>query len=109
MLGAGVVLTDPEGTDWPPVRMRELAEGTDRYGAEVTPDREGLWHFRVEAWGDPLARWRHDAQIKVPIGQDVELMLTEGGQLLKRAARQIDIPAAMPPEAARTARTPRAA
>jgi starch synthase (maltosyl-transferring) len=109
MLGAGVVLTDPEGTDWPPVRMRELAEGTDRYGAEVTPDREGLWHFRVEAWGDPLARWRHDAQIKVPIGQDVELMLTEGGQLLKRAARQIDIPAAMPPEAARTARTARAA
>ncbi len=109
MLGAGVVLTDPEGNHWPPVRMSELAEGTDRYGAEVTPDREGLWHFRVEAWGDPLARWRHDAQIKVPIGQDVELMLTEGAQLLKRTAQQIDTPAPMPPEAARTARAAKAA
>ncbi len=109
MLGAGVVLIDPEGNHRPPARMSELAEGTDRYGAEVTPDREGLWHFRVEAWGDPLARWRHDAQIKVPIGQDVELMLTEGAQLLKRAAQQIDTPASMPPEAARTARAAKAA
>ena len=36
MLGAGVALIDPEGTLGPVVRMRELAPGTDRYGAEVT-------------------------------------------------------------------------
>jgi len=87
MLGAGVVLRDPSGTRQPLVGMRELAKGTDRYGADVTPSGEGLWHFRVEAWGDPIAHWRHDAAIKVPIGQDIELMLAEGALLFDRAAR----------------------
>ncbi len=106
MLGAGVVLTDPDGVPQPLVRMRELAEGTDRYDAEVTPASEGLWHFTVEAWGDPIARWQHDAAIKIPIGQDTELMLAEGALLLRRAAGQIT-PATTPP--AQDARTARAA
>ena len=104
MLGAAVVLTDPAGKDSPLLPMRELAPGTDRYGADVTVGREGLWEFRVEAWGDPLARWRHDAAIKVPIGQDVELMLTEGAQLLARAAAQISAPPSASPAEARAAR-----
>ncbi len=109
MLGAGVVLADPDGVPQPLVRMRELAEGSDRYGAEVTPASEGLWHFTVEAWGDPIARWQHDAAIKIPIGQDTELMLAEGALLLRRAAGQIT-PATTPPaQDARTARAARAA
>jgi starch synthase (maltosyl-transferring) len=86
MLGASAVLRDPAGTVFPPVIMREIAEGTDRYGADVVPTGEGLWHFRVEAWGDPFAHWRHDCSIKVPIGQDVDLMLAEGALLFDRAA-----------------------
>ena len=86
MLGASAVLRDPAGVVGPPVIMREIAEGTDRYGADVMPTAEGLWHFRVEAWGDPFAHWRHDCSIKVPIGQDVDLMLAEGALLFDRAA-----------------------
>jgi len=86
MLGASVVLRDPAGMVGPPVIMHEIAEGTDRYGADVMPTSEGLWHFRVEAWGDPFAHWRHDCSIKVPIGQDVDLMLAEGALLFDRAA-----------------------
>ncbi|MFV2180105.1 maltotransferase domain-containing protein, partial [Actinomadura sp. LOL_011] len=41
--------------------------------------------------GDPIAHWWHDAQIKIPRGQDVELMLAEGVLLFERAAR--DVPA----------------
>ena len=89
MLGAGVVLQSPDGTAQPLVLMRQGAAGTDQYRAEVRPDCEGLWHFHVEAWGDPLAGWLHDAGIKVPIGQDVELMLLTGARLLQRAADQI--------------------
>jgi starch synthase (maltosyl-transferring) len=108
MLGTGVVLTDPAGQRQPLVLMRELAEGTDRYGAEVAATSEGLWHFAIEAWGDPVARWRHDAEIKVPIGQDVELMLTEGALLLERGAAQIRPAKTMPSADARLARTARA-
>ena len=89
MLGAGVLLRGPGGERSALALMRELAPGTDRYGAEVTVRGEGLWQFQVEAWGDPIAHWRHDAEIKVPRGLETELMLTEGALLFDRAARGV--------------------
>ncbi|TDB85173.1 alpha-1,4-glucan--maltose-1-phosphate maltosyltransferase, partial [Actinomadura sp. KC216] len=88
-LGAAVVLRTPEGEELPGVRMGEVGAGLDRWSAEVTPTRMGSWSFRVEAWGDPIAHWWHDARIKVPRGQDVELMLTEGALLFERAAEAV--------------------
>ena len=85
--GAGVVLRGPDGRRLPLARMRETLPGLDRYAAEVTPDAEGRWRFHVEAWGDPIGHWHHDAAIKVPRGQDVELMLAAGALLFDRAAR----------------------
>ncbi|MGH3226581.1 MAG: maltotransferase domain-containing protein, partial [Streptosporangiaceae bacterium] len=85
LIGAAAVLRDPARRAGPLTRMRELAPGTDRYGADVTVTGEGLWRFHVEAWADPIASWHHDAEIKIPAGQDVELMLTEGALLLERA------------------------
>jgi starch synthase (maltosyl-transferring) len=107
MLGAGVVLRDPQGRTSPHVRMREVAEGSDRYSAWVAADAEGRWQFRVEAWGDPIARWLHDAVIKVPIGQDVELMFTEGALLLRRAAAAIRLPKDAAPAQVHAARAAR--
>jgi starch synthase (maltosyl-transferring) len=92
MLGAGVVLRGPDGRRRPLAVMRELTPGTDRYAAELTVTSEGLWHFQVEAWGDPIARWRHDAAIKVPLGQDVELTLADGALLFKQAAGEVRPP-----------------
>jgi starch synthase (maltosyl-transferring) len=104
IISAGVVLRDPQRKASPPVRMRELAPGTDRWGADVTVTSAGLWRFHVEAWADPIATWHHDAAIKIPAGQDVELMLTEGALLFERTARKIpQPPGAARPAAARTA------
>ncbi len=104
IINAGVVLRDPERSTSPAVFMRELAPGTDRWGADVTVTSEGVWRFHVEAWADPIASWHHDAVIKIPAGQDVELMLTEGALLFERAARRIpQPPGAARPAAARTA------
>ncbi|HEY7921358.1 MAG TPA: maltotransferase domain-containing protein [Streptosporangiaceae bacterium] len=89
MLAAGVVLRGPDGQRSPLAYMRELTPGTDRYGADVTVTAEGLWYFQVEAWGDPIAHWRHDAAIKVPLGLEAELMLTEGALLFERAAQAV--------------------
>ncbi|HJY65493.1 MAG TPA: alpha-1,4-glucan--maltose-1-phosphate maltosyltransferase, partial [Streptosporangiaceae bacterium] len=104
IIGVGVVLRDPDRTPSPVAPMRELAPGTDRYGADVTVTEEGRWRFHVEAWADPIASWHHDAAIKIPAGQDVELMLTEGALQFERAARRIpQPPGARAPAAARTA------
>ena len=85
-LGAGVVLTGPDGKDRPIAVMSEL-DGPDRYAAMVTPDTSGAWSFRVESWSDPYASWRHAAEVKVAAGIDVERMLAEGALVLERAGR----------------------
>ena len=104
IINAGVVLRDPEREARPIARMHELAPGIDRWGADVTVTSEGVWRYHVEAWADPIASWHHDAAIKIPAGQDVELMLAEGALLFERAARRIpQPPGASRPAAARTA------
>ncbi|MGW0614664.1 maltotransferase domain-containing protein, partial [Streptomyces sp. NPDC002788] len=85
-VAANVVLKDPEGRPGPWTPMRELAPGSDRWGAEVTANAVGRWTYRVEAWSDPVATWRHAAGIKVPAGIDPGLVLEEGAELFERAA-----------------------
>ncbi|MGA9746196.1 MAG: alpha-1,4-glucan--maltose-1-phosphate maltosyltransferase [Nocardioides sp.] len=85
-LNADVVLTDPDGKRRPPQRMHKDPEGVDLWRAEVVPDAIGPWTFEIESWSDPIATWRHDAEIKIPAGIDVELMFTEGALLLDRVS-----------------------
>ncbi|MFH0522143.1 maltotransferase domain-containing protein, partial [Streptomyces sp. M41] len=88
-VAANVVLTDPDGRAGPWTPMRELAPGTDRWGATVTAGEPGRWTYRVEGWGDPVATWRHHAEIKIPAGMDTELVLEEGARLYERAATEV--------------------
>ena len=85
-LGVNVVLRDPNGRAGAFTPMHLVAPGTDRYEALVAADATGAWTFHIEAWADPLETWRHDARIKIPEGQDVELMLEEGARLHEEAA-----------------------
>jgi starch synthase (maltosyl-transferring) len=87
-VSATAVLTRPDGTEHTRVRMRQTNPGTDRWRADVVPDAEGEWTFRVEGWSDPYGTWEHDAVIKVKADVDTELMLTEGALLLEAAAAQ---------------------
>ncbi|MCQ8832232.1 alpha-1,4-glucan--maltose-1-phosphate maltosyltransferase [Streptomyces malaysiensis] len=85
-VSANVVLRDPSGRSGPWTPMRQLAPGTDRWGAEITPGAPGRWTYTVEAWSDPIATWRQHARIKVPAGMDTDLVLEEGALLHERAA-----------------------
>ncbi|WP_406489945.1 alpha-1,4-glucan--maltose-1-phosphate maltosyltransferase [Streptomyces phaeochromogenes] len=85
-VAANVVLRDPQGRTGPWTPMRELAPGTDRWGADVTPGAVGDWVYWVEAWSDPVTTWRRAAGIKIPAGIDVGLVLEEGAELYERAA-----------------------
>ncbi|MEU9714808.1 alpha-1,4-glucan--maltose-1-phosphate maltosyltransferase [Streptomyces sp. NPDC047976] len=88
-VAAHVVLRDPSGRLRPPVPLRELAPGTDRWGARVSAEVEGRWTYTVEAWSDPVATWRAHAAIKIPAGLDTGLTLLEGAELYERAAAKI--------------------
>ncbi|HEX6248740.1 MAG TPA: maltotransferase domain-containing protein [Nocardioidaceae bacterium] len=83
-LNADVVLTGPDGKRRPWVRMTKDPQEPDLWHATVAADAEGAWTFEVEGWSDPIATWRHNAEIKIPAGMDVELMFAEGVLLLER-------------------------
>ncbi|MGH8866939.1 MAG: maltotransferase domain-containing protein [Actinomycetes bacterium] len=85
-VNANVVLRDPSGRAGPWTPMVQVDAGHDRWAAQVRPDAPGHWTYTVEAWSDPVATWRHVAEIKVPAGLDVDLVLEEGARLLERAA-----------------------
>ncbi|MFI8359142.1 maltotransferase domain-containing protein [Streptomyces sp. NPDC085612] len=88
-VAAHVVLRDPSGRLRPPVPLRELAPGTDRWGARVSAETEGRWTYTVEAWSDPIATWRAHAAVKIPAGIDTGLVLLEGAELYERAGSRI--------------------
>ncbi|MBV8861611.1 MAG: DUF3416 domain-containing protein, partial [Mycobacterium sp.] len=58
------------------------------FHGQFTPDRVGLWTFRVDGWGDPIRTWRHAIEAKLDAGQsETELSndLILGAQLFERA------------------------
>ena len=67
-----------------------MAMGTtpDVFHGQFSPDSVGLWTYRVDAWGDPIATWRKAVIAKLDAGQgEVELSndLLVGARLLERA------------------------
>jgi starch synthase (maltosyl-transferring) len=85
LLGVDLLLSDPDGLQ-AKHRMHEIDEGIDRWEVDVLLDAPGTWLYSVQAWSDDWATWLHNAEIKIPAGVDVKLMLTMGTQLLARAA-----------------------
>jgi starch synthase (maltosyl-transferring) len=92
-VGVTAVLRRPDGTEHERRRMVLVGPGLDRYTTHVTPDARGSWTITVEGWSDPYATWRHAAEIKVPAGIDVELVLAEGAEVLRRAVAALPLEA----------------
>jgi starch synthase (maltosyl-transferring) len=71
--------------------MVEQGTGLDAFAAMIVPDSEGLWTYRVDAWSDPWATWRHVVEVKIAAGQGpAELAndLESGALLLDRVSRR---------------------
>ena len=61
----------------------------DVFHGQFSPDTVGLWTFRVDGWGDPIATWRKNVTAKLEAGQgeaDLDNDLLLGAQLFERAA-----------------------
>ena len=86
-LGVRLVLTDPNGVE-SVHPMIPVAPGTDRWRAEAQLAIEGYYTWRVRAFADDWATWRHNAEIKIPAGIDVPLMLAIARDLLHRAPQR---------------------
>ena len=84
LIGVDLLLVDPDGRQ-SLHSLHETAFESDRWRVHAQLAREGTWHFRIQAYSDDWATWLHKAEIKVPLGQDVELVFAEAAALLSRA------------------------
>jgi len=63
--------------------------GGVRWVTEITLDRQGRWHYTIEAWTDVFGTWRDELGRKVAAGQhDLKSELSEGIVLLQAAAER---------------------
>jgi len=82
--GATEAVAADEG--WQETRMRLL--GNDRWTANFPLLSCGLHQYRIEAWRDQYASYRHELGAKSAAGVPISLELIEGEQMLQAAVRR---------------------
>jgi starch synthase (maltosyl-transferring) len=90
-VAATVVWRGPDDKGERLTRMDVDDEFADTWRADIRPDATGMWTFRIDAWSDPWATWRHTVEVKVGAAQTAEELandLENGALLLDRAARR---------------------
>lgn len=85
-LAARVIFRGPGDKEWRSAPLT-FDYNTDRWYGAITVDRMGRWTFTVEAWTDAFSTWRDKLKKKHDAGQDVQLELLEGAEIVKNAAR----------------------
>ncbi len=84
MLSAALQWQGPGDAAWQETRMRLLAN--DRWTASFPLETRGLHLYRVQAWKDAWATFRHELGAKHKAGVPVGLELREGLAHVRRAA-----------------------
>jgi starch synthase (maltosyl-transferring) len=57
----------------------------DRFTASIALDQIGCWHYTVRAWIDRFGSWQRNLQRKLDAGQNVEIELRIGAELITEA------------------------
>ncbi len=84
MLSAALQWQGPGDVDWHETRMRLVAN--DRWTASFPLEMRGLHRYRVQAWRDAWATFRHELGAKHKAGVPIALELREGTELVRKAA-----------------------
>ncbi|MDQ3786493.1 MAG: alpha-1,4-glucan--maltose-1-phosphate maltosyltransferase [Actinomycetota bacterium] len=90
-VAATVVWRGPHDRGERLTRMAVDDPNDDTWIAHICPDATGMWTYRVDAWSDPWATWKHTVEVKVGAAQTAEELandLETGALLLDRAARR---------------------
>ena len=70
-------------------RLALVNAGLDRWEGVIVPTTLGRHDFVIEAWTDRYHTWRHKAEVKLAVGQDIDVELQEGVLLLEQRAGQL--------------------
>src|ERR1700753_2668370 len=62
-----------------------LPGDNDRWSAEYTPGKAGVYYFQVLAWINNFATWREGLKKKYDAGQDISVELKMGAAIVREA------------------------
>ncbi|MET0797905.1 MAG: maltotransferase domain-containing protein, partial [Rhodococcus sp. (in: high G+C Gram-positive bacteria)] len=89
-VAATLTVRGPRGTK--PIRIQmDPGSEPDTVDAVFVPSAEGLWTFRIEAWSDPVATWKHAVEAKLSVGQGPAELANDleiGARLFEQAAQE---------------------
>ena len=83
---ADLLVKGPSGRRWR--RLPMIALGNDRWRGSFEIEEPGSYRYTLEGWTDPYGTWRHDLEKRIAAGQDVEVELAVGAQMLRAAAQR---------------------
>jgi starch synthase (maltosyl-transferring) len=86
---------------WSETPMTAL--GNDRWRATFEVTELGEYRYTVTAWADRFLTWRHDLEKRVAAGQDLDVDLRIGGELVEAAAARAAADKPSSPDAPRLA------
>ncbi|NBU85553.1 MAG: alpha-1,4-glucan--maltose-1-phosphate maltosyltransferase [Actinobacteria bacterium] len=89
-VAAEVILINPAGLETLRIPMNQAGYEHEEKGAQVKLGELGLWHYRVDAFSDPIATWIHRATVKIPAGVDVDVEYQEGVLLINQMLGNAD-------------------
>ena len=81
-----VVKFAPEGGAWQEAPLTFF--DNDRWVARFRLDRLGLWRYTIEAWTDRFESWRDEFEKKRQAGENIELELVEGREIVAAMLRE---------------------
>ncbi|HYH57578.1 MAG TPA: alpha-1,4-glucan--maltose-1-phosphate maltosyltransferase [Anseongella sp.] len=85
-IGAGILVKPAGGRKWREIPMQPL--GNDRWEAVLKPERTGVYQFQVQGWIDHFGTWQKKLLKKHEAGQDVEVELLAGAEMMEKAASE---------------------
>src|SRR5262245_39746715 len=81
--------------EWHELALSEL--GNDRWRAAFRIEKLGAWHYRIIGWVDAFHTWRADLKKRADAGQDLNVDLLIGSQLVEAVAARVGKTAANTP------------
>ncbi len=78
-------------SEWLEAPMRHF--NNDRWTGTFPLETNARYEYTIEAWHDEFASWRDEIEKKADAGQNIELELVEGREIVEAAAERSDDPA----------------
>jgi len=90
LISAVLLFRHSRQKDWQEIPLEHKVN--DRWKGEFTVEKTGLYLYTLKAWVDHFRTWQQDLQKKFKAGQDIQVELKIGAELIHDASKRAEGP-----------------